>query len=49
MQRAEGVDKSIGKEFCHFLAFLVGKSGILAVGLWVLEVDFFVCHVQVAA
>ena len=49
MQRTERIDESVGKELCHLLAFLVGESGVLAVGLGILQVYFLVCYVQVTA
>ena len=49
MQRTERIDESVGKELCHLLSFFVGESGVLAVGLGILQVYFLVCYVQVAA
>ena len=49
MQRAEGVDKAVLKEAGHLGTLLVGKSGILAVGLRVLEVNLLMRHIKVAA
>ena len=37
------------QEVCHLLPFFVGEAGVLMVRLGVLEVDFFMGHVEVAA
>ena len=46
---AEGVGKAGGLELAHLFALLVGEAGVAAVALGVLEVDFFLGHVHVAA
>ena len=49
MKSAEGVDEAIGKKISHLLAFLIGESCILAIGLGILEVYLPMCHIKVAA
>ena len=49
MEIAEGVDEAAVQKLRHLGALLVGEAGVHAVGLWVLEVDFLVRHVHVAA
>ena len=44
---AEGVGKAGSQQVGELGAFFVGKAGIAAVGLGVLEVDFLMGHVQV--
>ena len=46
---AEGVDESAAEQGGELLALFVGESCIAAVGLGVLQVDFLMCHVHVAA
>lgn len=49
MEAAEGVDEATGEEVGEVLALLVGEAGAVVVGLWVLEVDFLMGDVEVAA
>ena len=49
MKVTECVDKSRVEQSGEFLAFLVGKSGILAIGLRVAKVDFSMGYIEVAA
>ena len=49
IERAEGVDESLGEELAEFLALLIGEAGIAAVGLGVLDVNLLMGHVEVAA
>ena len=46
---AEGIHKTCIQELLETFALLVGETGIFAVGLRVFEVDFAVCHIEVAA
>ena len=48
VQTAEGVDKATVEQTGHGLALLVGKSGVAAVGLGILEVYLLVGHIHVA-
>ena len=49
IEETEGVCKSTFEQFGELRAFLIGKSGILAIRLRVFQVNFAVCHIQVAA
>ena len=46
---AEGVNESAAEQGGELLALFVGESCIAAVALGVLQVDFLMCHVHVAA
>ncbi len=46
---AERVGESAVQQLCHAGTFFVGKSGAAAVSGWILEVDFLVGHIHVAA
>ena len=45
IKEAEGVCKSGIEQCLEFLSLLVGKTGIHAVGLRVLQVDFLMCYI----
>lgn len=45
---AEGVDKARRQQLGKFAAFLVGKTGVHAVGFGVFQVNLLVGHVKVA-
>ena len=49
MQIAKGVSKACCLQLAELTALLVGKAGISAVRLGVLEVDFLRRHIQIAA
>ncbi len=42
---AIGVDKSLSQQCRKFSAFLIRKTGIFSVGFWILQINFFVCHI----
>ena len=46
---AKGVDKASFENRIKSGAFLVGESGVLAIGFWIGEVDFGVGDIQIAA
>ena len=49
IEKAERISEAGTKKFRHLGAFLIRETGILAVRLRILEVNLFVCNVQVAA
>ena len=48
MERAVGIAEATRKQIAELLALLVGKAGIMTIGLGVLDVDFLVGYIQVA-
>ena len=46
---AEGVDETGIEMLSHLRTFLVGETGVHAVGLGILNVNLLVCHVHIAA
>ena len=46
---AECVGESAFKPMCEFSPFLVSESWVHAVGLWILEVNLLMRHVEVSA
>ena len=49
VEEAETVGEPCAQERGHFLTFLVGETGVFAVGLWIFQVNLLVRHIQVAA
>ena len=45
----KAVDKACLQNRIKAAAFFVGKTGVLAVGLWVGQIDFPVCDIEIAA
>ena len=48
IEEAPGIGEPRVEQDGHLLAFLIGEACVLAVGFGVFQVDFLVCHVQVA-
>ena len=49
VQIAEAVRKAAAEQHSEGFPFFVGESGIAPVGGRILQVDFLVCHIQIAA
>ena len=49
MEMAERIRETARQELCHLFPLLVCEASIPAVALWVLQVDFLVRHIHVAA
>ena len=45
----EGIDKAVVQKLRKFCPLFIGKSGVFAVGLRILQVDLPVRHIQVPA
>ena len=45
---AESIGKSAIQQGGHFASLFIGKTGVFVVGLWILQVDLPVGHIQVA-
>ena len=48
VKRSERIDKSLRKKPCHLRTLLVRESGVLAIGLRILQVNLLVRHIKVA-
>ena len=47
IKKTKRINKSTVKQGTEFFSFLICKSGVLTIGLWIFQIDLCMCHIHI--